>query len=353
MLWGASEDPVCAVNADLELVWAPDDRAAAYLPFFFAELNASDALPIPVIPFGSEVLFTGPDGSAVSCTAQRLALQEETILLQFCTKPVRRSFSAGEIRALLRTQSEVTHTAITQILQAFHLLRSCFGEEHPEMQAWLDTAQDAGYAILNNVSHCDELYWYSMFDSFSKSALKVQDIYIPLKRFAEMTDRVTGSNLTLTECSLMHGMFAAVDSNRLVFALLMMFVMLHGGDPKLTEMRLDAAQKDSKIRITLTLAAGQNGAESAAHAPVFRDSSATGCEMLLNRFCETFDASLTRNAGKDAKSCTLELPAAVLTDTTVIPLASAPAYYDGGSYTLYHVLLSPLFHAKDFPENNR
>lgn len=350
LLWGHSENPVCAVNSMLRQVWAPDGRAKKYLPGLAAELTASDSLPMPMLPPDETVIYTDAEGEAVSCSIRQLCVPDEPLYLLIFRQPAGgRRFTSAEARSLLRTQTDIGRTAAAQIMQTLRYLRSNIKSDDTETCAWLASAEAACYSLLNGAAHCEEMFWYSAFNFDTQDQFAARDLRPTLRHFAEVTDMLTGSSLNLTECTIGPDLYACMDIDRLKFALLLMFVTTHGGDPRLTKMRFSASREESVIRIVMTF----NGSEdedtvSVLHTPQAADATLAGNEMLLSRFCEVFNAALTRQVLDGFTSCTLEIPAADSQKEDLRQFSSAVLAYDSGQFSLEHVLLSELMHPQDF-----
>lgn len=351
-LWGGSAEPVCAVNKKLEPVWAPDARTKKLLIRMSSELTVSSETLLPVLPPDGNVIFSDADGDAVRCTIRPIPAGDEPLfLLTFDRSPASRSFSPAETRAMLRAQSDAGHTAAAQFVQSLHFLI----DEHPELNEpgsvdkWLSRAENACYGLLNSTAHCEEMLWYSGFDSESeeyKEFIITQDISPTLRRFITDVGKAVGSNLTVTESAVGSGLFAAVDEERLLVALLLMFITTHRGDPKLRSMRFSAERAGDLIRISMAFTPGSGG-ESCMHPSMSRDISLTGNEMLLSRFCETFSASLTRQVLDGFSSAVLELPAQEKPERSAPRLGSSSFSYSAGRFSMTRVLLTELLEPED------
>ena len=71
LLFGGSEDPVCAVSRGLKPVWAPDDRARMLLRCLREELVAASETSEPVLPQDGTVLFDSEKGCSQVFSRER------------------------------------------------------------------------------------------------------------------------------------------------------------------------------------------------------------------------------------------------------------------------------------------
>ena len=355
VLWGRSEDPVCAVNSAMEPVWAPDARAQKYLLRLSAQLSASAEMPTPVIPTDGNVIFSDTDGNAVTCSIRLIPASAEPLyLLIFRTQRELSGFSPAEARAMLSSQANAGHTVAAQFIQSLHFLK----EAHPELadsmeaQKWLILADRACYTLLNSTVRCEEMLWYGGYCSGINNAAEAIDIREQIQSFADEIDSITGSNLTLADSYLEYGLYTRVDPERLSIALLLMFITTQHGDPNLRSMRLSAVRTDDVIRITMTFTADDTAGESLLHPSRSIDISLSGDEMLLSSFCAAFGASLSCQRLEGYSSAVMELHAEEHAADEKIMLGSPPSSYAAGRFSLSRVHVSEILDPEDFAPLN-
>ena len=347
LLFGGSEDPVCAVSRGLKPVWAPDDRARMLLRCLREELVAASETSEPVLPQDGTVLFDTGETQPAFCTIEPLALPgEELYLLRFPETPPR-ELSPAETRLLLRAQTDLSRNAVSNIMQTLHFSETDEkAGKGVDLQKIIRETENACYELLNSCQHCEEALWYA-FDAPSAKENAPQDLYLTLRQFAGQIGKLTAGSLRITDCRMEHGLYARVNPDRFFYALMLMFLGTHGGAAVFNEMTLFAERRDDRICVRLAFSSGEGGL-AAFHPPLSRNISITGNEILLDKFCRTFGAELIRGSNPAQPVCTLLLPAAD-PDTGSLPLASAIGSYDEGSFSPARILLSEIMDAGDFP----
>lgn len=313
-LYSDSNEPICVVDGTYHILWTSDSRAEQLLPSFCAAMQASGTYALPIQ--GKEYCF--PVGSdAVKCRIEILKGCEETVYLlrfSYTENLLDRPVSS---QPLLAVCAEEIRTALAVMVQAIAMLYEQLMAVKAEPAAYdsVDMLLAPCYELLNLSLRCSELVWYESVDT-EHTEYPAVDVGQILLKYAESLRKITKGILTVETNDPLVGLTAALDAERLEFALLIMFLLVQGGRPTHTLLRIAAERSDEDIEISMCAAETGDHAER-LHPPLPHpdDGTALAAQALLQRFCRTFRCKLMKVQKKEGDTLLLRIPFAASSTT--------------------------------------
>lgn len=347
---GTAGAVVCAADSAMQLQWMSDAEAQT----LSEKLHAAGIHAPQQLPDGG-FLVQGDGGRLFRCEAEPLIDDKETLyLLRFLPVDTRSSLNRAESVLLLREQASALHAAGTAILYAADRLNREKDEDglpaDPAAREPFLAIQDSCYALLRQ-SLCDqELLWYETAGEQTASC-GVLELNRPLRRFFGQVELLTDRYLCAGVCDVQGRLYARADEARLTFALTAMLTEMWKDAQGQNCLDLCAARDDAAVRITLTMRrdAAQLREPLPVQGKLNRPVSAASAGMLLERFCNAFDARIMRRAADGTICCTMELPAAESLGNVLRSDCTLP---DDSRLSLFHVLLSELLPAESLLESD-
>lgn len=351
LLYGSTEEPVCAVGEDLSLLWCKDGRAAELVMLLGAELGGADS---------GKTLLLPPDDSYLLRTAVppvRVQIQQLSedgtpyYLLRFLPCPLHRSLDPAEIRALLAAKASADSQSILSLLQYGRKMQKSVRPESAEAGLIGSLVLEPCYAMLNRSARINELVWYERLRSEKPAALfAAADLSAVVTQFAAELGEAAKEAVQITADDLEPGLSVLAEPRRLHFAMLLLFLQMQeqiAGASVLT-VRTERTESDGAcLTMHLSAADAPPAREIPFRTRVIRDGTLLADDALLERFCAAFGTSYT--LGKQKNGCIARLIFPPFTgDAPYLELHASVLRYAGSRNSLAHVLLSELISARFF-----
>ena len=352
LLYGNSELPMGLCNAEMELLWYSD---ASILPLYtqiLAQLPCADDSE-PLLPVNG--LFTVTEkNKTFQCQLLPLLIEKkEYYLLQVQRQETWHAISGKEMRSLFSAHSTDLRLICSDLVQAGEAVSKLEGAETDEGKAASHLIGDSIYHLLHQAVRCQELTWYEGMSKHRLMQLPAVDVSAVLFETMEEIRYIMQDYVTVELPNDLRAMPARVDTERLHFALLNIFVLLHEGYPNRSLYYCEASCKQREITIVFTATAVENRREK---VPILRrerhwqdSDTAASSRALLERFCKTFRGSVEFEWQGNASKCTLRLPT-YATDTNRLKFSSDRENVMHNRFSLPYLLLSPIV---DFPQKQK
>ena len=353
-LFSGSEDAVCAIDSQFNLLWAGSDHAKLYLDILRLHLPASAVSEgVLLLPDGGSL--TVADGREnLQCTALPIRADgQPAFLLRFTPKPAALRLGDTDALSLITAMEESDYAAAISVMQSLNSLADP-SLESPDMHEMRVTfLRDQCYALLRRSTYCREAVWYEMYEASGSKPFSPQPVSAALRRFLGETEWLAYSVLDIDEnVNIEDGLWAAADPSRLTFVLLATAAAALRTHPQLSLLHFSARAENGTIRIEMDFHAQEEG-----KAPPTRPRPQTEAldrlisgETILERFCKVFGAAHS-TLSQNGRVCeVLTLPAAEppVQDTA---LHAPHCEYTGSRITLWHILFSEIISSADFPDD--
>lgn len=251
---------------------------------------------------GSSILNDG--GKAYICRSARFENDGEPFfMLRFF--PLKDS---AELRTLPEYRELLIRAANSLWTSAGKTLMVC---EEQDFNTRVKVIEQVCQNARGDALRFEELLWYDRFcrENGSLPTVSLSDF---LQQFLDVLTAQCDGAIRKYSSDIQKNLAVVADTQRLTVAFMNGFLLCQGGDPDYGRLHLSAKQSGDEITVVLTV--GKEPYDKDAKPPVHQMTSQISVMLseksLLNRFCETFDASYDLAQKDDERSFTLRMSAA-------------------------------------------
>lgn len=352
LLYGGAEAAAGVCGADMELLWESDALVTLLHPILLNQLCCTNGQKL-ILPPNGELTVT-EKRRTFRCRILPMVIEEQSFyLLELRPQEPERQISGGELQTLFSAYSTDLRLVCSDLLQANDSMLRLGAQQWESGRNAVQMIHNSVYRLLNQSARCAELAWYENFPKSRLRSVPAVDVSAVLYETMEEIRYVMGDYIAVELPAALREMPARVDAERLHFALLNIFVVLHDGNPNRTEYTCTAVRKAREIRITLTAANKESVRTKVPrlHKQKYcRDSeTAASAKALLERFCTAFHAQAEFTVDKNAAVCVLRLPSHK-TQNQQLEFSSDRENMKHNRFALPYLLISPIV---DYPPKSK